>query len=115
MEAWLRENPRPDLLRLAERIRGLSAGPHGDRAGDVLLLARTGLARPIEERFYFGLDGYHSWHGGAAPQDSRIPFVVAHPRQTGAALRARVDPVLGAEPYLTALTPLLLELLAAPR
>ncbi|MBW3571970.1 MAG: alkaline phosphatase family protein [Gemmatimonadetes bacterium] len=111
VDEWVAANARPDLLRLAERIRGLSAGPHGDRAGDVLLLARTGIERPIEERFYFGLEGYHSWHGGAGAQDSRIPLIVAHPRMTGAALRARVAPVLGPAPSLTALTPLLLELL----
>lgn len=112
VDAWLAANPRPDLLRLAERVRGLSEGPHGDRAGDVMLLARTGTERPIEDRFYFGLDGYHSWHGGAGAQDSRIPLIVAHRRMTGAMLRARVDPVLGESPSLTALTPLLLELLA---
>ncbi|CAN5777773.1 hypothetical protein BH23GEM3_BH23GEM3_04250 [soil metagenome] len=73
---YLAGNPRSDLLRFEERMRGLAAGPYGHRAGDILLRARTGMNRPIEERFYFsGL--YHSWHGSPEHEDSSIPLVVA--------------------------------------
>lgn len=111
VERWLEANPRPELLRLPERLRALSEGPFGDRAGDVLLLARTGMHRPIDERFYFGEEGYHSWHGGAAPQDSRVPLIVAHPARSGAELRALAAPVLGDAPTHMAITPLVLRLL----
>ncbi len=80
---YLELYPRPDLLRLEERMAGLSAGPSGHRAGDVLLLARSGLERPIEERFYFS-SLFHSWHGSPTAQDSRIPLVIARKNQSGA-------------------------------
>jgi hypothetical protein len=50
---YLARHPRPDLLQLETRMRQLSAGLYGHRAGDILLLARSGLERSIEERFYF--------------------------------------------------------------
>jgi hypothetical protein len=95
---YLRRTPRPDLLRFDERMRELATGPAGDRAGDVLLLARSGSAEPIEQRFYFGAENYTSWHGSPSAQDSRIPMVVAHPARSGAELRALLRPVLGPTP-----------------
>ncbi|MDQ3034790.1 MAG: alkaline phosphatase family protein [Myxococcota bacterium] len=94
---WLAANPRPDLLELADRMDALSAGPHGHRAGDVLLLARSGLDRPIEERFYFS-GPYRSWHGSPAASDSRITFAVARASQDGAAIRTRVRESIGERP-----------------
>ena len=95
---YLRRTPRPDLLRFDERMRELATGPTGNRAGDVLLLARSGSAEPIEQRFYFGAENYTSWHGSPSAQDSRIPMVVAHPARSGAELRAMLRPVLGPTP-----------------
>ncbi|HEX6913109.1 MAG TPA: alkaline phosphatase family protein [Longimicrobium sp.] len=95
---YLRRTPRPDLLRFDERMRELATGPAGGRAGDVLLLARSGSAQPIEERFYFGDEGYTSWHGSPSAQDSRIPLVVAHPARSGAELRRMLHPLLGPTP-----------------
>lgn len=95
---YLRRNPRPDLLRFAERIADLGSGPTGDRAGDVLLMVHAGSAEPIENRFYFGAEGYTSWHGSPSAQDSRVPLLVAHPARSGAALRRIVDPVMGKAP-----------------
>ncbi|HEV2146744.1 MAG TPA: alkaline phosphatase family protein [Longimicrobiaceae bacterium] len=108
---YLARHPRPELLRLEERLRWLTRGPHADRAGDLVLLARTGAERPIEERFYFGEEGYHSWHGGAAAQDSRVPLVVAHPRKTGARIREETRRAVGPNPSHLDFTPLVLELL----
>lgn len=54
---YLAQHPRPDLLQLDKRMQWLGAGPYGDRAGDIVLLARSGLERPIEERFYFSKPG----------------------------------------------------------
>jgi hypothetical protein len=31
---YLKAHPRPDLIRLEERMNGLSAGPNGNRAGE---------------------------------------------------------------------------------
>ncbi|MFP2898116.1 alkaline phosphatase family protein [Corallococcus sp. 4LFB] len=107
---YLQAHPRPDLLRLRERMDWLSAGPHGDRAGDVLLLARSGLERPVEERYYFA-NRYRSWHGSPAAQDSRIPLIVAKRNEEGGRLQERVEALVGREPSQLSLTPLILDLL----
>jgi hypothetical protein len=107
---YLAANPRPDLLDLETRMDALSAGPYGHRAGDVLLLARSGMHRPLEERFYFS-HLYRSWHGSATPRDSRITFAVAHTRSSGAELRQRVEAVAGGAPSQLDFTPLVRELL----
>ncbi len=108
--AFLAANPRPDLLELEERLAGLATGPYGHRAGDVLLLARSGTERPIEERFYFS-DQYRSWHGSPTGQDSRIPLIVARRGSTGVELRERVRELVGERPTQLSVTPLILGLL----
>jgi hypothetical protein len=110
---YLREHPRPDLLDLERRMDGLSAGPYGNHAGDVLLLARSGMERPIEERFYFS-GRYHSWHGSPSPQDSRIPLVVAQPGGDGRHLHARIQAVAGDHPSQLDITRIILSLLGRP-
>lgn len=110
---WLQANPRPDLLDFERRLRGLGAGPFGHRAGDILLLARSGAVRPIEDRFYFS-SRYHSWHGSPDAQDSRIPLLVAHGRHDGSAIRQRVHDAVGARPNQEDITALLLDLLRTP-
>jgi hypothetical protein len=111
IEDYLEDHPRPDLLQLNRRMRWLSHGPHGDRAGDILLLAKSGLDRPIEDRYYFsGL--YHSWHGSASEQDSHIPLIVACSKCSGAALQKLVDKVARHRgPSQLDVTPLALTLL----
>jgi hypothetical protein len=106
----LEAHPRPDLLRFAERMDWLGAGPWGDRAGDVLLLARSGLERPIEQRFYFA-SRYRSWHGSPSHQDSLVTFVVARRGAEGRELARRVRSVVGESPSHLDVTPLVLELL----
>lgn len=96
---YLRRTPRPDLLRLQPRLEALVDGPHGDRAGDLLLLARTGTDLPLEERFYFAPPSW-SEHGGAHAQDSRIPLLLIHPARSGPELRALVRGALGEVPSL---------------
>jgi len=107
---YLRAHPRPDLLDLERRMDGLSAGPYGNHAGDVLLLARTGIERPLSDRYYFsGI--YHSWHGSPTDQDSRIPLIVAEPGGDGRQLRALVTGAVGAHPTQLDITRLILALL----
>ena len=72
-------------------MRWLSAGPYGNRAGDVLLLSQSGLDHPIEKRYYFSAP-YHSWHGSASIQDSHIPLIVAR-KGPGAKLKRLVDEI----------------------
>ena len=110
--AYLAANPRPELLDLERRLEGLAAGPYGHRAGDVLLMARTGMHLPVQQRFYFS-SSYHSWHGSATRQDSEIPLLVAHPAATGAAVRARVQRAAGDRLTQLSITPLVLDLLRA--
>jgi hypothetical protein len=107
---YLEKNPRPDLIDLEERMNALAAGPFGHRVGDVVLMAKTGMHRPIEQRFYFsGL--YHSWHGGAQRQDSNIPLIVARRGTRGEALREVVSAVVGDRPSQLHVTPLVQTLL----
>lgn len=110
---YLARHPRPDLLRLAERLEGLAAGPYGHRAGDVLLLARSGLGRPIEERFYFS-GPYHSWHGSPEAQDSKILIAVARTGSTAAELERLTRRVLGNRPSQLGVVELVRALLAQP-
>jgi hypothetical protein len=110
---YLAANPRPDFPDFEARMRDLAAGPYGHRAGDVLLLARSGMNRPIEERFYFSRI-YSSWHGSPEWQDSRIPIVVARTGSTGAEIRGVVDAVVSDPPSQLDITPLVLRLLEQP-
>src|SRR5690606_5195930 len=79
---FLRANPRPELLELEARLDDLATGPFGHRAGDLLLLARTGMERPIEDRYYFSGE-YRSWHGSPGAQDSRITLAIARQGLSG--------------------------------
>jgi hypothetical protein len=111
---YLAQHPRPDLLQLERRMKWLGAGPYGHRAGDILLLARSGLERPIEERFYFS-GPYHSWHGSPTRQDSHIPFILARKGDMGERLRAIVDAVVGKSPSQLDLVPLVRALIGNHR
>jgi len=107
---YLNAHPRPDLLDLEARLAGLAAGPHGNRAGDILLLAKSGLERPIDDRFYFS-HPYSSWHGSPTAQDSHVPLVVARQGADGAELARIVRDVTGAAPSQLHVVPLVLRLL----
>jgi arylsulfatase A-like enzyme len=107
---YLARHPRPDLLQLEQRMNWLSAGPYGHRAGDILLLARSGLERPIEQRFYFA-SPYRSWHGSPTEQDSHIPLLLARKGDVGERLQAIVNTVVGPTPSQLDLVPLVRALL----
>jgi histone H3/H4 len=107
---YLAAHPRPELLDLERRLGDLGAGPYGHRAGDVLLLARTGTELPIQQRFYFS-SRYHSWHGSPTRQDSEIPLLVAQAATSGAAIRTRVLRAAGPRVDQLSITPVILDLL----
>jgi Type I phosphodiesterase / nucleotide pyrophosphatase len=109
---YLIRHPRPDLIQLDKRMEWLSMGPYGNRSGDILLLTRSGLNRPIEKRYYFSAP-YYSWHGSASPQDSHIPLVVARKDFPGTKLKKMVNNVAGLQPSQLALVPLVRALLTS--
>ncbi len=102
---YLARHPRPDLLQLDARMKWLGAGPYGERVGDIVLLARSGLERPIEDRFYFS-HPYRSWHGSPTLQDSHIPFVLARQGDTGKRLQTIVKAAMGKFPSQLDVVPL---------
>lgn len=77
IHAYLARHPRPDLIDLEERMNWLGDGPYGDRAGDIVLLAKASSAIPIQDRYYFATTAHYSWHGSPDISDSNIPFVLA--------------------------------------
>jgi hypothetical protein len=109
---YLIRHPRPDLLQLDRRMQWLSAGPYGNRSGDILLLSRSGLNQPIQDRYYFSAP-YHSWHGSASMQDTHIPLIVARKDYPGAKLKQLVDKVAGSQPSQLALAPIVRALLTS--
>jgi hypothetical protein len=104
---------RPDLVQLNRRMRWLSAGPYGNRAGDILLLTNSGLNNPIQHRYYFS-GPYHSWHGSASPQDSHVPLIIARQNYPSAKLKKLVDKIVRDEPSQLDLVPIVMALLAEP-
>jgi hypothetical protein len=110
---YLDQHPRPDLIDLDRRMRWLSVGPYGNRVGDILLLTKSGLNRPIHQRFYFS-GPYSSWHGSASTQDSHVPLIVASQAVSGSELKELVDKVVGDRPSQLDLTPIVLKLLVTP-
>jgi hypothetical protein len=104
----LAQHPRATYVAVEQRMRELAAGPHGERAGDVLLIANNGNVARQEDRYYFaGL--YHSWHGSPSRQDSEVPFIVAHPRRSTAELAESTRRALGDTPGLPDVAKLLLD------
>ena len=106
---YLWRHPRPDLIQLDKRIGWLSAGPYGDRAGDIAVLPRFTNV-PIQHRFYFG-PRYHSEHGSPSMQDSHIPFVLTCTAASGEHLQSLVKKTVNREPSQLDVVPLILRLL----
>jgi hypothetical protein len=106
---YLWRHPRPDLIQLDKRIRWLSAGPYGDRVGDIAVLPRFTNV-PMQNRFYFG-PRYHSEHGSPSMQDSHIPFVLACTTASGEHLQSLVEGTVNREPSQLDVVPLTLRLL----
>jgi hypothetical protein len=110
----LDRHPRPGYAALDRRLRDLAVGPRGDRAGDVLVIARYGDEPDPADRYYFG-HRYHSMHGGPGRGDSEIPLIVAHPRKRAAELERLVRSGAGRRTDATEIAPLIERILTAPR
>jgi hypothetical protein len=103
---YLKRSPRPDLIDLERRMQWLAVGPYGNRAGDILLLAKACTQLPVEQRFYFASVSHHTWHGSACEQDSRIPFILAQAGGSGERMRALMRKFSGETPTELSLTSL---------
>lgn len=113
IDAYLEANPHPTYVALADRMRGLAVGVHGERAGDVLLLTHNGDRDDPKDRFYFSAP-YKSWHGSPSKLDSEIPLIVSHPTRTTAAIKAFIQPILGDRPYQQKIFDIMLALRRKP-
>jgi hypothetical protein len=111
IEDYLTEHPHPTYVAVVERLHDLAVGIHGERAGDILLLAHDGDVDRIDQRFYFA-HPYHSWHGSPSYRDSEVPLIVANRHHDAASIGRWVRPRLGDRPYLERITDLLLGLRA---
>ncbi|HVA77833.1 MAG TPA: alkaline phosphatase family protein [Candidatus Binataceae bacterium] len=103
---YLMTHPRPDLINLDQRMRWLSAGPYGDRAGDLLLLSKASMALPISQRYYFCEVPHYSMHGSAEWQDGHVPLILGQVGGSGAKMRAIVEKYGGDAPSERAVTPI---------
>lgn len=107
LESYLRTHPHPTYVDFPARLHDLGVGPHGERAGDVILLAHNGDRDTPAERYYFA-SHYRSWHGSPGRKDTEIPLIVANPDASTATLQAIVTQALGSRPSQQKLTDLLL-------
>lgn len=113
IEDYLREHPHPTYVALAERMHELAAGRHGERAGDILLLAHNGDRDTPDQRYYFA-EPYRSWHGSPSKLDSEIPLIVAHAQHDTASIARWVTPILGDRPFQRKITDMIMKLRKDP-
>ena len=102
---YLEAHPRPDLLDLEQRMNWLGAGPYGNRAGDIVLLAKSG-SEPIERRYYFAAKPHYTWHGSADESDSHVPLMLIQVGGSGEGMRKIVQGNVGKQPSEKDLTPI---------
>jgi predicted AlkP superfamily pyrophosphatase or phosphodiesterase len=107
--AYLRAHPHPTYVDVPARLHDLAVGPHGERAGDLLLLAHNGDRPTPDGRYYFATL-YRSWHGSPSRKDSEIPLIVAHPGFDARTIGSLVHQTLGAKSSQQRLTDVLLAL-----
>jgi len=113
IDDYLREVPHPTYVALAERMEELAVGKHGERAGDILLLAHNGDRDRPEGRYYFSRP-LRSWHGSPSKLDSEIPLIVAHRDHDAASIHAWVAPLLGDRPFQRKITDIIMKIRESP-
>jgi hypothetical protein len=113
IDDYLRAHPHPTYVALAARMKELAAGTHGERAGDILLLANNGNRDKPEERYYFA-EPYASWHGSPSKSDSEIPLIVAHRGYRAQSIAAFVKPILGDTPFQRKIADIMMKLRKSP-
>jgi hypothetical protein len=109
---YLERHPHPTWVAAEARLRELAVGRYGERAGDVLLIARDGDGRGPEGRYYFNCVPQRSVHGSPSRQDAEVPLIVAHPGHSAEEVRAIVQPILGPQSFVRQVTDVVLGLAA---
>jgi hypothetical protein len=87
-------------------------GPYGNRAGDVLLLAKTGMTVPTAQRYYFSAVPHCSMHGSAENQDGHVPIILIQAGGSGVHMRDTAEKIAGHAPSECAITPIACSLFA---
>ena len=107
---YMRKHPHRDWVDFESRLRDLAVGRYGERAGDVILIARNGNGAAPEGRYYFSSSVQQSIHGSASRQDAEVVMIVAHPGRTTEQLAELTHGVLGQSPRSRRVTDLVLRL-----
>ena len=110
VKEYLRKHPRPTWVAFESRLRELAVGRYGERAGDVVLLARNGEREGPEGRYYFSSSPQQSIHGSASRQDAEVVLILAHPARSTEQLQAIARGVLGDSSRSRQVTDLILRL-----
>jgi hypothetical protein len=108
--AYLRRHPHRDWVATEARLRELAVGRYGERAGDVLLVAKDGDGNGAAGRYYFNGSALRSIHGSPSRADSEVPLIVANRARSAADIRAVTTSVLGARSFTRQVTDLVLRL-----
>jgi hypothetical protein len=111
LDAYLRAHPHPTYIDTVERLHDLAVGVHGERAGDIMLLAQFGNVDQPQDRYYFA-HLYRSWHGSPSKRDSEIPLIVANRNHTSGEIGRWVRHELGPRPFIQHVTDVILGLRA---
>jgi hypothetical protein len=114
LKDYLRKHPHPDWIAFESRLRDLAVGRYGERAGDVILVARNGHGTAPDGRYYFSSSPQESVHGSASGQDSEVVLILAHPGRSVAELEKIAHGVLGRHSRSRQAADLVLRLLESP-
>ncbi len=109
IDDYLAAHPHPTYVAMSQRLADLAVGVHGERAGDIMLLAHDGDRDRPQDRYYFAR-AYRSIHGSPSRNDSQIPLIVANAQLSAAAIGERVTRVLGGNACIERITDLILDL-----
>jgi predicted AlkP superfamily pyrophosphatase or phosphodiesterase len=110
VKQYMAQHPRKTWIDFESRLRDLAAGRYGERAGDVVLLARNGDGNGPEGRYYFSSSKQESVHGSPSRQDGEVVMILAHPQKRPEELEATLKSVLGPHPRSRQVTDLVLRL-----
>jgi type I phosphodiesterase/nucleotide pyrophosphatase len=114
LKDYLRMHPHPNWIAFESRLRDLAVGRYGERAGDVILVARNGHGAAPEGRYYFSSSRQESVHGSASQQDSEVVMILAHPGRSVAELESIAHGILGRDSRSRQVTDLVLRLRESP-
>jgi predicted AlkP superfamily pyrophosphatase or phosphodiesterase len=110
LATYLRAHPHPTWVAVESRLRELTVGRYGERAGDVLLIAKNGDGLGPAGRYYFNSGPQRSVHGSPSRADGEVPLIVAHPGHATDELARLVGEVIGDGAVVRQVTDLALHL-----